>query len=218
MKIAVCLFAYKRPNYLKRALATHKYLDGLTYYAFIDKSEIQNEIIGIIKDTKLYDMIIPREQHMGIEANHIAGITFLFNNGYDAVIILEDDWILHEETFAYLHRELELLQYDNRFFSVSPYKEKFMALRFRAGIWGIWADRWNKINWSNRPADRTYDVYLSAYIRKEKLYCRCASTQLIKHIGWGGTHVKWYDFFSVRRILRKYFGWPPFADYKEYQS
>jgi len=215
MKTAVCLFAYRRPEYLKRSLATHKHLADITYYAFVDYSEMQSEVVDIIKNSNIYDVIIPRAAHMGIEANQISGFSFLFNEGYDAVIALEDDWVLREGAITYLHRELELLQYDKRFFSISGHKGKFSNTQFRCSIWGIWVDRWNKIDWGKMPSNCTYDLYLAAYMKKEKLYCRCSSTKLIKHIGWrGGTHVKWYDIFSVRRILRKYLGWPPYPIYK----
>jgi hypothetical protein len=204
LKIACVLFAYKRPRYLKRAIKTHKKIEGIDYFAFIDYSEIQKKIYEIIDEANIYKIIYQWQENKGLNANIIGGINHIFNLGYDAVIVLEDDLLLSDDAYFYLLGEIYALENDERFFSTSCHKGKFGDERFRCWAWAIWRDRWDKIDWSVKPKEKnrgSWDVIVNEYMQREKLLCRCSDVQRVKHIGWNGTHYSFLDLFSVRRWL-----------------
>ena len=108
LKIAVCLFAYNRPKYLAKAIRTHKKLDELDYFAFIDYSDMQQEIYDIIKQSGKYDYVLKRRKHRGLNDNITNGIDTVLNFlDYDAVIVLEDDLLIADGGFFDFEHKLE---------------------------------------------------------------------------------------------------------------
>jgi glycosyltransferase involved in cell wall biosynthesis len=191
MKISVLLFAYNRPEYLRKALKTHKKIEGLNYYAFIDKSPKQKEILDIIHDSQIYDVIIPRQEHFGLNRNIREGIDWAFMNS-DAVIVLEDDLLLSEDALSWLKENLHYID------AVSLQKED-PKYPFRCWGWGMWKSTWDCISWSF-PPEISWDVVVNKNFRKNGWYCRCSKTSRVKHIGIKGTHYSILDLFSIRRL------------------
>ena len=207
MSIAVCLFAYKRPEYLKKAISTHIKLPGVSYYAFVDHSEIQGEIINIIESAGIYDVIIKRYQKYGLNGNIRSGVDFAFEMGKDAVIVLEDDLLLMTDTIFFLKAHLEELEDKKEIFAVASSKGDALNKRFRCWAWGIWKDRWDKIDWSVKSEEKnndSWDIIVNEYMNRAGLFCFCSDKERVKHIGWNGTHVKWFDKFSLRRIYNEW--------------
>src|SRR3989304_4530088 len=117
--LAVVLFTYNRPKLLKRALKTHKKLEGVDYIAFIDKSDKQIEIYNIIKDSGIYDEIILRDERYGCNENIKQGINTVFYRKqikgnysfiYDSIIVLEDDLLLMNNALEFLQGQLDWLK------------------------------------------------------------------------------------------------------------
>ena len=204
MKIALVLFAYKRPKYLKKALETHIKLD-MSYYAFVDKSEMQKEVVDIIHDSHLYDMIIPRKTHYGLNENIKSGIDFVFQLDYDAVIVLEDDLLLSNDAIFYLMNGLR--EFPGKVQAISCDKGE-MEDRFKCWAWGTWKGVWENIDWDLVPKEKnrgSWDVIVAENFKQKNWACRCSKWARVKHIGWSGVHYNYLDLFSVRRLLRKLF-------------
>ena len=209
MRIAVCLFAFKRPRYLRRAIRTHKKVEGLDYFAFIDYSEIQDKIYEIVDEAGIYTTIFKRPLNLGLNENIKRGIQHVFILlGYDAVIVLEDDLLIAEDGIEYLKYTLENHEDIPGFFSISLVKGLITNKQFMCWGWGIWKDRWEEIDWScrfDKPNRESWDMVVAAYMRQAGLYCLCSDESRVKHIGWQGVHYSYLDLFPVRRMLRKLF-------------
>lgn len=187
MQIAVCLFAYNRPKYLKKALKTHKKIEGLGYYAFVDKSNKQKEVIDIIHDTHLYNIIIPRQEHYGLNRNIREGIDWVLRD-HDAVIVLEDDLLLADDAFEYLISGVNDLA--GRTKAVSCDKG-FNEHEFKCWAWAMLKEDWYKIDWSLRSGeknDNSWDMIVSENFERNKWWCDCSPEARVKHIGKIGTH------------------------------
>jgi len=200
MKIAVVLFAYKRPEYLKKALASHSKIDA-DYVAFVDHSEMQDEVYNII-DNK-YFPVICRPYNYGLNKNIIQGISQILT-AYDAVIVLEDDIVLSGDALIYLKTYLELLKDVKHIGAVSCKKEPgFLHKGFYCWGWATWRDRWEVIENELNVNGKSWDLQVFDYFIKNNLYTYCSPIKRSKHIGNIGTHYKWYSKLSVRRIWAK---------------
>jgi len=211
MHIAICFFAFNRPKYLKKAIETHIHISGLTYYAFVDYSDKQKEIIEIIEKSGLYDLIVPRHTRYGCNENIRAGIDFAFKMGHDAVIVLEDDLLLKDDSILWLKYILELFQVGRGLtFAVSCDEGKPLNEQFKCWAWGTWIDRWNKIDWNVKPKEKnrgSWDVIVNEYMNQAGLYCFCSDKPRVKHIGKWGTHYNLIGYLKERikngRLIHK---------------
>lgn len=209
MKTAVVLFAYKRPEYLKKALASHTQVDSLDYYAFVDYSEMQDEILDIILQKGLYT-VYAEEKNLGLNKNIITGISVLFRS-YDAVIVLEDDLRISPDAIQYLHYQLWRLRDYKHFSSVCLSKGEIFN-EFRCHGWGTWKDRWQDVVID--IDGESWDIQLQRFWKEKKLYCYASPIQRVKHIGNSGVHYKWYSQFGIRQyagrvnnLIKRRFWW-----------
>jgi len=196
-KIAVVLFAYNRPKYLRKAIASHRFLECLDYYCFIDYSPIQSEISKIVE--KHYKVIL-RDERYGLNRNITEGITKVFGD-YDAIIVIEDDLVLSKDAFYYLFNQLILLEEDKNCGSVSLQKGSGYEEGNRFLGWATWKDRWKRHEFIEEQGSQGIQFW--QFHRKNNLYCRCSEKKRVKHIGMTGEHFKWYSRLGVRQYLRK---------------
>ena len=196
MKIAVLLFAYNRPKYLKKVIKTHKKIPGLSYYAFIDKSDKQKEIIEIIHNSGIYDIIIPRQEHLGAEVNILSGIDFV---DCDAVIALEDDLMLMPDTLEYLIEQLKAYEHNTRIAAVASQKGTSPRQEGWGWAWGTWKKKWDV-----KFDGRTWDTSAVDYFKSYGLYAVFSPIKRVKHIGNKGTHFNYFSRFGIRRHLRRW--------------
>ncbi len=205
MKTAVILFAYNRPEYLKRAIATHKRHNHLDYFAYIDLSPVQDEIYDIIKESGVYDHIIKRLKHRGLNDNLMTGINLVFNFlNYDAVIVLEDDLLISEDAINYLERKLIALESVPFVGSVSLYKGSTYDKTFKCWGWGTWKNRWNTVEWiiqEHLSNGEVWDVMLNAHFKRVKMKCSCSNIERVQHIGNKGQGYTCFD--SLTEWLKK---------------
>ena len=194
MNISLALFAYNRPEYLKKALRTHIKLD-MRYYAFVDKSDKQKEIISIIHDSHLYDTVIVRQEHLGLNENIRDGIDFVLDDN-DAVIVLEDDLLLSSDALSWLKESLH-------FTDTVSLQEPDAKYPFRCWGWGMWKSTWEHIDWNLTPEEKnrdSWDVIVNENFRQKNWACRCSNWARVKHIGRSGVHYSYSDIFSIRRL------------------
>jgi hypothetical protein len=228
MKIAVILFAFNRPKYLKKCLDS---IHLPIQYAYVDYSDKQEEICKILSDSHKCQNIIVRGSHFGLARNIIFGVTSVFNLGLDAVIVIEDDLILEPDFYPSMKHWLITREGFSEVGSVSGCSLGIKDYRrFLSWGWGTWKDRWDKVDW--RYEDKideegfakigkdlpgmyakaregkldSWAVRYAYHHFKHGLTCLHPEKPLVKHIGRMGTHAKWYSIFSVRRLIRKLIG------------
>lgn len=190
MKIALILFAYNRPKYLKKAIKTHVIPAGIDTFAFIDYSETQKEIYKIIDEAHIYKTIFKRPENLGLNESIKRGIQHVFNLGYDAVIVLEDDLLLSNDALEYLKHNLKYYTHPY-IYAVSCYEGEPLDKRFRCWAWGTWKNAWAEIDWSLEPKEKnrdSWDVIVGENFRQKGWYCYCSEKSRVKHIGAFGTH------------------------------
>jgi organic radical activating enzyme len=195
MRIAVLLFAYQRPHYLVRALKSHTKDLSLDYFAFVDKSDMQDLIINMI-NTKGFYRIVKRGQHLGIERNIIDGVNEVFDKGYDAVIVLEDDLVLKSDALSFLKTELTANKNNDRIGAITCNKGTFNSTNW-GWAWGIWRDRWEKIIFD----DRTWDRCVVEHFIENDLIALFSSHKRVKHIGNNGSHFNFLSKFRIRERI-----------------
>ena len=204
MRIAVVLFAYKRPEYLKKALASHSKIEGVDYIGIVDHSEMFWKISNMIYNSGIYNKHWGWHSNYGLNKSILTGIKETFKEGYDAVIVLEDDIVLKGDALIYLKTYLELLKDVKHIGAVSCKKEPgFLHKGFYCWGWGTWRDRWQSIQDEIDINGKSWDLQVFDLFIKKGLYTYCSPIKRSKHIGTNGVHHKWYSNLSVRRLWAK---------------
>lgn len=209
MRLAVVLFAYKRPKILKKVLATHYKIDA-DYYCFIDHSEMQDEIHKIVDSKKLYTIYTREKNELSgaskLNSNITRGISWAFKMDYDAVIVLEDDILIKPGSLEWLKEQLLIYKHKENVGAVSLCKGKF-ADGFKCWGWATWKENWEAIDWRldvsgkfKKGWDKTHswDYYIAFWMDLNGLFTRCHHKGLSKHIGYLGTH---FNYFSQLKHL-----------------
>lgn len=227
MKLASILFTYDRTKYLKKCLNSINFpID----FIFIDWSKKQTKIRKMIQDKYpgKAKVINERFEHFGLAKNIIYGINEVFSYGYDAVIVIEDDLILHPQFYNFMKIFLSCQKAEGWGSVSGCFHEEDNYKRFLSWGWGTWRDRWERVDWNyESEIDKNFDscgkglvkMYLKAqkgeidswavrfayWHYKNKLSCYHPDkyNSLVKHIGKNGTNVRWYSKFGIRPILRK---------------
>jgi len=209
LKIAVLLIAYMRPEYLRKAIATHKRHDHLDYFAYIDYSPIQEEIYNIIDQSGIYDFIVKRKEKRGLNDNIMGAINMSFNFlDYDAAIVLEDDLLLADDAIHYLEHKLIAFEPVPFVGSVSLYKGPTYCKDFKCWGWGTWKSRWNTIEWiiqGHLSNGDVWDVMLNAHFKRVKQKCSCSNIERVQHIGHKGEHYTYFNSLTewLKGCLKK---------------
>jgi glycosyltransferase involved in cell wall biosynthesis len=164
MKIAIVIFAYNRPSYLRKmmnSLFQCKGIDRFSIVGFIDgekrladKNKI-HECSTIFEDYSVSPIV--REQNIGLKSNIIRGLSAV-SHEFDAFIVLEDDLVLHPDFLEYHEFFLQNLVSNKKVFSVSGFGPKldsitsdyYFNMRFSSWGWSTWSESWQTINWEPR--------------------------------------------------------------------
>lgn len=187
----VALFVYNRPDHLRltlEALSKNTIADQTDIYIYSDggRSEADlgqvNLVRNIAHSFKGFNSIkvIERPQNLGLAASVISGVTELLNLN-EAVIVLEDDLVTSRHFLQFMNDSLRYYQLDSsifsvtghvfpeRFFSIPPnYSfDTFTSYRCSSWSWGVWKDRWAKVDWSMAYFDK-----LSKDSTRKKLFNR----------------------------------------------
>ena len=169
----VALFAYNRPQHLERtlqALAQAELADQTALYIFSDGSKFDDDV-GVKAVRKLiaaYEgflsvTVVEASENIGLAGSVIAGVSKLLKS-YEAVIVLEDDVICSKQFLVYMNAALKRYQDEKSIFSVTGHMfprrsfplpnhyefDTFLASRCSSWSWGVWRDRWNKVDWEMR--------------------------------------------------------------------
>jgi glycosyltransferase involved in cell wall biosynthesis len=153
----VVLFAYRRPDHLRRALDSLAansgadqtqvsiYCDGAKSATDRQAVEQVREIARIANDTSKFAsvVVIERDHNMGLANSVISGVTETLG-GHDRVIVMEDDLVVSPDFLEYMNQALELYANNDEvisihgfMYSVPPALPQTVFLR-GADCWG-WA-------------------------------------------------------------------------------
>lgn len=168
MNIPVILFAYKRPHELQQTITAlqanhlaaqtdlYVFVDGPRQPADVPKVEavraVADQITGFRTVYRTYS-----PHNIGCANSVIAGIGSVLKN-HPAAIVLEDDIVTSPNFLDYMNQCLEQYATVREVFSVGGYTfpfpkpndytdDVYFFGRHCAWGWGIWADRWQQIDW-----------------------------------------------------------------------
>jgi hypothetical protein len=170
MKLSpIILFAYKRPNELKKVIDCLKLNDLSVHselYIFIDGPNKEEDIVKVNEVRALCDEIIGfkeihRHYHVenqGCANSIIDGISFVLKK-HESAIIIEDDILTSTNFLSYMNQSLTIYQSQSKVFSISgfclPFKrpsdytaDVFAFPRTCSWGWATWSDRWFTVDWS----------------------------------------------------------------------
>ncbi len=174
MKAPVVVFAYNRADHLEKtltALAKNVLAKETDVYVFVDGPKTES---GAIKtrqvvecaekfQTNLFSSltIFSSDKNKGLAKSVIGGVTQIISQ-YGKVIVLEDDSVSSPYYLTFMNNALEFYAGEVNVWSVGGFtvpmnlpsdynKDVILTQRVSSCAWGIWKDRWEKIDWSETP-------------------------------------------------------------------
>lgn len=159
MSIPIILFAYNRPDHLRRTLDCLRENRVPLIYAFSDGPRTPDKVFAVSKVHEMLRAIdwcevvlCERETNMGLGRSILAGVTKVFEK-HEAAIIFEDDLICVPGTYEYLCKALNQYRDDNRVMSVTGWTHPLVTPgdvsampyfdgRAESWVWGTWARAW----------------------------------------------------------------------------
>ncbi len=179
--IPVVLFAYARPDHLRRTLDCLREDRVPLIYAFSDGPSIPDKVPAVarVRDMLRHidwcDVVLcEREINMGLGRSILAGVTEVLAR-YESAIVFEDDLICVPGTYAYICAALERYRNDDRVMSVTGWTHPLVAPgdvadlpyfdgRAECWVWGTWARAWRGMGTDARTLmqqckDRNIDIY-----------------------------------------------------------
>jgi hypothetical protein len=165
----VVLFAYDRPDHLRRTLEALAANDGageseLIVYSDGPKDADSVDSVQAVRDylrsvPGFRSMtVVEREQNMGLANSVIAGVTELLTHS-PSVIVMEDDLLTSRNFLAFVNTALSTYEHRRDVFSVTGYnyplqipptyrEDAYLSYRSSSWGWGTWRDRWSQVDWS----------------------------------------------------------------------
>lgn len=157
--IPVVLFAYARPDHLRKTLDCLRENQVPLIYAFSDgprapdKAPSVAEVRQILRSIDWCEVVLcQREHNLGLGRSILTGVTEVLNR-HEAAIIFEDDLVCVRSTYAYLCAALEHYQDVSRVMSVTGWTHPavtpsdvadrpYFDGRAECWVWGTWARAW----------------------------------------------------------------------------
>ena len=161
--IPIVLFAYARPEHLKRTLACLRENNVPLIYAFADGPKtpevepLVNAARQVLRQVDWCEIhITEREKNLGLGTSILAGVSEIFQK-HDAIIVFEDDLICAPGTYQYLCAAMEHYKDTPSVMSVSGFthplttpkditKQPYFDGRAECWSWGAWARSWQGMN------------------------------------------------------------------------
>jgi putative methyltransferase (TIGR04325 family) len=157
--IPVVLFAYARPDHLRRTLACLRENQVPLIYAFsdgprtVDKTPLVAQVREILRGIDWCQVILcERQESWGLGRSILAGITQVLSR-HEMCIVFEDDLICVPATYQYLAAALRHYKDDLRVMSVTGWThpgvtpgdvtdQPYFDGRAECWVWGTWARAW----------------------------------------------------------------------------
>ena len=157
--IPIVLFAYARPDHLKRILDCLKENQVPLIYAFCDGAKSSNDDEWVEKTRKLLHQvdwceiqITEREKNLGLGQSILTGVTEILKN-HDKIIVFEDDLICVPGTYQYFCAALKYYQNNPKVMSITGWthpifkpesitNSPYFDGRTECISWGTWSRAW----------------------------------------------------------------------------
>jgi len=157
--IPVVLFAYARPDHLRRTLACLHENNIPLLYVFADGPKIPevvdrvNEVRQILHEIDWCEVrLVEREENLGLGKSILTGVSEVFKI-HEAILVFEDDLICVPGTFAYMCAALEHYKDDLHVMSITGWThpcitpstitdQPYFDGRAESWSWGSWARAW----------------------------------------------------------------------------
>jgi hypothetical protein len=160
----VALFAYRRPEHLRRAaasLAANAGAAGTKLYVFCDGAKGRADAADVAQVRKVARALsgfrsvtlIERDRNFGLAASVIAGVTQVVE-GHGRVIVVEDDLVLSPYFLSFMNDALVRYAEEERVASVHGYifpvrhalPETFFLRGAECWGWATWRRAWQRFN------------------------------------------------------------------------
>ena len=164
----IILFVYNRPEHTKRtmeSLLKNNLASTSRLFVFSDGAKNEKDALKVktvrnyikaVKGFKKIEIVL-REKNYGLANSVISGITEVFKQD-DQVIVIEDDIISLPTFLTFMNKALAFYQDNKSIYSISGYpypikipsmykKDIFISYRTSSWGWGTWKDRWEKVDW-----------------------------------------------------------------------
>jgi FkbM family methyltransferase len=157
--IPVVLFAYARPDHLRRLLTCLKENKVPIVYAFSDGPKTSNmaervsEVRQILREINWCLVhLVERPKNLGLGKSILTGVTEVFQK-YEAIIVFEDDLVCVPDSYVYMCAALEHYKDDSRVMSITGWTHPditpstihelpYFDGRAESWSWGSWARAW----------------------------------------------------------------------------
>ena len=157
--IPVVLFAYARPDHLRRTLNCLRENQVLLIYAFSDGPRTPDKAPAVAQGRDMLRAIdwcevalCEREHNLGLGRSILTGVTEVLSK-HEAAIIFEDDLVCVPGTYDYLRAALEHYCDDPRVMSVTGWThplvtpnditdQPYFDGRAECWVWGTWTWAW----------------------------------------------------------------------------
>lgn len=201
MKKAICLTAFKRPDYLRQVLDSLKSNNDISDFTlFIGIEPVSPEVIRLCRSIDFIPTEITiNSRILGVKDNPFQTIKRAFDAGFDLVWQMEDDVIISPDaanlvnTYANLDRKEEFLCLN--LYNPDSYDDDnriYPSKGFNALSLAITKDQWKKFFEPNYHIDhRGWDWSMTGLLERSSLNNLTPALSRSHHIGRdGGTHYR----------------------------
>jgi hypothetical protein len=180
--IPVVLFAYDRPDHLRKTLTCLRENNIPLLYAFSDgpkTSEVADRVSEVRKILHEIDWcevhVVERSENLGLGKSILIGVGEVFRS-YESIIVFEDDLICVPGTYQYLCAALEFYKDEVRVMSVTGFNypanipnditdQPYFDGHADCWVWGAWSRAWDGMDipartLMNHCRKRGIDVYM----------------------------------------------------------
>lgn len=168
--IPIVVFAYNRPVHLRIALQSLSeckeanesevfiFIDGPKSDAGVELNKKVEQVAHNFDNGKFKRLTINNSMHnKGLARSIIGGVDDIVKK-YGKVIVIEDDVKVSPHFLSFMNESLKYYENDLRVWSIGGYiaplnlpedfdKDYITTQRVSSIAWGIWLDRWEKIDW-----------------------------------------------------------------------
>jgi len=157
--IPVVLFAYSRPDHLRRGLACLRENNVPLIYAFADgpktpdvaeRVKAVRDILHAIDWCEIH--LVERPVNLGLDKSVLIGVSEVFQK-HDAIIVFEDDLVCVPGTYEYMCAALEYYKDNPRVMSITGWTlpgvtpsnvtdQPYFDGRSESWTWGTWSRAW----------------------------------------------------------------------------
>jgi Glycosyl transferase family 2 len=169
VRAPIVLFAYDRPDHLRRTLEALAANDGageseLVVYSDgprdVDRASSVEAVRAYLRSVSGFRSVsvVERERNLGLANSVIAGVTEVLARS-SSVIVMEDDLLTSRNFLAFVNASLSTYEDRPDVFSVTGYnyplripptyrEDAYLSYRSSSWGWGTWRDRWSQVDWA----------------------------------------------------------------------